>query len=206
MADQLPTNSYDIFTQGQLGSAQNTYDFWANQFSKFNPTPAQVQPVNTAPGFQQAGQNTMQELNSLTNGGQSAGGADLTRMQRNLGNAETSMGLKQNLRNDENAMNQNYGLNLQGGEGAFGRMGKLAGIQGKVNEMPVEQMGQNFATEDTINSMENAYNNSKGDFFDSLLGGLGKIGGTLAGRLFQDNPKPYVPQAYSNEETYNMME
>jgi len=199
MANDLPTNSYDQFTQQQETGDKNIYDFWSGIWNKFNPQAPTAQSQNALPGMNLAGQNSIDQAKGLLGGGAAPGSLDLNGLNSRVMNNEQTRGLRENLSNENNDINQNYRTGLQYGENALGRMNTTGRMNDRMNELPIDRMGQQYATNDSINSMWNNYNNTKGDFFTHLLGGAGQLGGTLLGKAFgKSNGDPSLPSGFES--------
>ena len=180
MDNSDPNYQSPDFTQGQEQSAKQRYDFWNNYYKQYVGQPAaQYTSQSSAPAFNQAAQNTADFAKAQ--GGPNSGSVDFEALQRNLGNQSTLNSKTEDLQ----SYLSNMGKNQQAQEGS-----QIGGLQGNIglgqNQQGIENMGigrfaQMLKLQDYIKSMNRAYQNSKGDPMQQILGSLGGAVGDIAG-------------------------
>lgn len=173
---------YEQFTQNQQDETGNVYDFWANVYKQFNPQAPQMQATNTTPNFLQATQDTIGGMNRAVGNGANSGAFHSGMAGNRFADINAQKANQANLGYENEANKYNFGETEKYGEGGLGRMEGFTGIQNRMNQFPTDRTADQLALQDTINNMNAKYNASKGDWFNSLMGGLGQVGGTLLGK------------------------
>lgn len=167
---------YPGLAQGQEQSAKKRYDFWNQYYRQLVGQPAATfSSPSSAPGFQQAAQNT--ENYAQNQLGRGSGSVDFEALKRNLGNQAT---LNSNTM-DINSYLSNLEKNRQSQENS--QIGGLTGNVGinqmdqNVNNAGLSRFADMLKLQDYIKSMKLAQSRSGGDPFQEALGALGNFAG-----------------------------
>lgn len=192
----------------QEQEAQKNQQFWDKIYSEFNPQAPVQQTASSAPGFNQAAQNTQafadQARQVAGNVGSSDAGAMSRGIQQTAGNLSRTKDLNSYLSDIQHNQGESNKYETQG----LGRMTDIFGQRGDMNKLLMNRRMNQAKTKDDINNMWDKYKQGQTPweniFGEAAGGALGKFAGSHAfGQGTPSSPTPDMP-AYGLPDPENL--